>query len=110
MKMDSMFEGALRVRGNKAYLDIEAKPNSKHPGILGFEPWRKRFIVAVKAPPDKGKANKELCEIIEDVLGVKGAGLDSGQTSHQKTVSFLLKPGDHERIASVLTKYHNKGK
>ena len=108
--MDNMFEGALRVSGDKAFIDIEAKPNSKHPGIQGFEPWRKRFIVAIKAPPSQGKANRELCETLEDALGVKGASIESGHTSHQKTASFPLRPGDQERIASVLKQYYKTRK
>lgn len=103
--MGNEFEGALRVRGNLAYLDIEAKPNSKRPGLLGFEPWRKRFIVAVRAPPDKGKANKEVCETLAEALGVKGVSIESGHTSHQKTAKIELNTGDHERIASVLKGY-----
>lgn len=108
--MDNEFEGALRVRGNLAYLDIEVKPNSKRPGLLGFEPWRKRFIVAVRAPPDKGKANKEVCETLAEALGVKGVSIESGHTSHQKTAVIDLKDGDGDRIALILKSLHNAKK
>jgi len=103
--MDNEFEGALRIRGNQAFLDIEAKPNSKKPGLLGFEPWRKRFIVAVRAPPEKGKANKEVCETLSEVLGVKGVSIETGHTSHQKTAVIDLTDGDGERIALILKGY-----
>jgi len=103
--MEDLFEGALRIRGNQAFLDIEVKPNSKRPGLLGFEPWRKRFIVAVHAPPEKGKANKEVCETMAEALGVTGVSIGSGHTSHQKTAVLDLKDGDYVRISSVLKGY-----
>lgn len=51
----------------------------------GYDEWRKRIIVRVKAPPLEGRANKEVASVISDVTGFR-AEVVQGMTSHQKTV------------------------
>ncbi len=73
-------------------LDIEVKPRSKDRGIKGFDPWRKRFVVHVGSPAQKGTANKEVMEVVAKELGAASVEISSGKTSHSKTVAFC--PGE----------------
>ena len=47
-----------------------------------------RMKVAVSAPPEGGKANKALCRLLADELGIRTSQVRivSGQTSRQKEV------------------------
>ncbi|MCJ8191932.1 DUF167 domain-containing protein [Sphingomicrobium aestuariivivum] len=70
---------------------VRVTPKAKKPGILG---WRRdaageeRLEVRVAAPPEDGKANKELCVTLAKALGVpKGAvRVVAGETSRLKRV------------------------
>ncbi len=51
-------------------IDIEVSPNSKIEAIKGYNPWRKRLIVAMKEKPEKFKVNKELIAFFSSLLDV----------------------------------------
>lgn len=84
-------------------LDIEVKPGSSKSGLTGFDTWRNRFVVNVKAPALKGRANKEVLEIISTTLGVKDVVIESGHAGRCKTVSFTLTEIDDvlEKLGSL---------
>ncbi len=63
-------------------------PGSKSEGLVGEHGDRLRLRVS--APPDKGKANEAVCELLEEVLKVRGVALLAGHASREKTV---LVPG-----------------
>ena len=54
----------------------------------GYNPWRKAFGIAVKAPPVEGKANKAVIKIISGYFSVPSSSVTiiSGQTSSLKKV------------------------
>jgi uncharacterized protein (TIGR00251 family) len=54
----------------------------------GYNPWRKAFGIAVKAPPVEGKANKAIMELIAGYfhLPVHAVTILSGQISSVKKV------------------------
>lgn len=45
-----------------------------------------RLKVRVQAPPEKGKANEDVCDLISEVTGRKGVVVAAGFTSREKTV------------------------
>ena len=55
-------------------MDIEVQPLSSVQGITGFNPWRSRISLAVKAAAKQGQANQA-------VLHVLAAQLDLPSTS-----------------------------
>jgi uncharacterized protein (TIGR00251 family) len=67
-------------------LAVKATPNAGRNEITGF----KEGVLQVKiaAPPDKGKANKELIDFLAERLGVKKSAvlIVKGQASRHKTV------------------------
>jgi uncharacterized protein (TIGR00251 family) len=69
-------------------LKVKVNPKSSRNQVLGkMEDGTLRIKVA--APPEKGKANAELCRFLAEQLGVpKGnVSVESGHTSHLKRVS-----------------------
>ncbi len=56
--------------------------------MVGYDEWRGRFRVAVRAPPERGKANEEVVEVVAAALGVPPSAVRvvRGHTSRRKTV------------------------
>ncbi len=65
-------------------IQIKVLPNSKTRGV---EEKNGVFIVKVLSPPEKGKANKEAIELLEDYFGKKVI-IISGHGSRKKIVEI----------------------
>src|SRR5436309_11939047 len=70
-------------------LPVRAQPNARKAGVLGEQAGALK--VAVTAPPEDGRANKALLEVLREALGVKRSQLEllSGATSREKR--FLVR-------------------
>lgn len=79
-------------------VDLQVSPNASRSGIEGIDPWRKRLIVRVTAPPLEGRANGEVEKLLSKLTGSK-ARVIAGMTSRQKT-AFI--PGDQDAICAAL--------
>lgn len=72
-------------------LTLEATPGAKQAAFPdGFNPWRGRIGVAVRAAAQDGKANDEVCATVADFFDVPRAavGLASGATDRRKRVTI----------------------
>ncbi|CAN5644189.1 DUF167 domain-containing protein [soil metagenome] len=84
---------------------VRAQPGARQNSVLGEHAGALR--VAVTAPPEDGKANAAIAEVLANAIGCKGAAIAllSGETSRQKR--FLVQgigPVElRERLGSVLT-------
>ncbi|MFG0293238.1 MAG: DUF167 domain-containing protein [Phycisphaerales bacterium JB050] len=67
-------------------LRIKAIPGAKRAGLGGL--LGDRLKVKVNSPPEGGKANKAICRLIAQEIGVKPAqvSVEMGQTDHEKTL------------------------
>lgn len=72
-------------------VELQVSPRSSRSGIEGIDPWRKRLIVRVKAPPLDGRANKEVEEVLSGISGCR-TQVTAGQTSRQKTATVYGNP------------------
>jgi uncharacterized protein (TIGR00251 family) len=65
-------------------LPVRAQPGARKAGIVGEHAGALK--VAVTAPPEDGRANKALVEVLSEALGLKRSQLEllSGQTSREK--------------------------
>src|SRR5438309_2874149 len=70
-------------------LPVRAQPGARKAGILGEQ--ADALKVAVTAPPEDGRANKALVELIRDALGLRRSQVEllSGTTSRDKR--FLIR-------------------
>ncbi|MBR9702726.1 YggU family protein [Candidatus Woesearchaeota archaeon] len=69
------------------HLAIIVKPNASKTEFLGYDESREAVRISIAAPPDDGKANKELLKFLKKELG-KNCELVSGKTSRKKLVRF----------------------
>ncbi len=74
----------LRFTGDGLEIKIKVVPGAVRPGIVGL--LGDRLKVRLASPPEKGRANRELLELIEDSLMCRGVVLLSGETNAKKTV------------------------
>lgn len=67
-------------------LDVQVQPGASKDEIVGVHAGRLKIKTA--APPENGKANKRLIEIVADALGVSKSQVDitAGKTSRRKTL------------------------
>lgn len=69
-----------------ATLAVRAQPGARRAGVMGVQDGALK--VAVTAPPEDGRANAALVELLRDWLGVKRSQLEllHGQTVRRKVV------------------------
>lgn len=80
---------AVKQAKGGALLEVEVVPaasESRFPA--GFNAWRGRIEAKVRAPPEDGRANAELCALVAEALGVASAHVRvaSGATSRRKGI------------------------
>src|SRR4051812_13801578 len=81
-------------------LPVRAQPGARKAGILGEQAGSLK--VAVTAPPEDGKANKALVEVLRDALKVKRSQVElvSGHTSREK--KFLIRGSTRSQLEAQL--------
>jgi uncharacterized protein (TIGR00251 family) len=69
-------------------LAIKATPNAGRNDISGYKDGV--LQVKIAAPPEKGKANKELVDFLSEVLGVRKSAISiiKGHTSRNKVLNI----------------------
>ena len=76
----------IRETKDGVQLDIYVQPGAKKTAIIGEHDGRLK--ISVNQPPDKGRANEAVSEILSQVLNVAKSNVTivRGHTSRQKTV------------------------
>lgn len=87
-----------RSMDGRLEVDVLVSPRSNRSGPEGFDEWRRRLILRVKAPPLDGRANKEVEATFREITGMKSE-VTSGQLNRQKTVTVY---GDPAKAAEAL--------
>jgi uncharacterized protein (TIGR00251 family) len=77
-------------------LPVRAQPGARRAGVQGEQ--NGALKVAVTAPPEDGRANQALLEVLREALGLKRSQVEllSGQTSRDKR--FLIRGVDREEL------------
>ena len=80
---------ALTEHAEGCVLPVRAQPGARKTGVVGEQAGALK--VAVTAPPEDGRANKALVEVLRDALGLKRSQVEllSGETSRDK--KFLIR-------------------
>ena len=68
-------------------IKVCVKPNSPKSEVVGMED--DCLVVKVSAPPEKGKANKELLKILRKHFKAKRVEIISGETSRTKFIKVI---------------------
>lgn len=74
---------AAAVKSNT--ITVVVKPCSSKNEIIGYRSEKKAWIIKIKAPAEKDKANKELLKFLRKETG-KTWIIKSGSRSHEKTL------------------------
>ncbi len=84
-------------------LPVRAKPGARKAGIQGER--NGALVVAVTAPPEDGRANDALVELLHERLGLKRSRIElvSGQKSRDKR--FLLRGVTRAEVVVLLGKW-----
>ena len=83
-----------------ATIAVRAQPGAKRNAILGEQAGSLK--VAVTAPPQDGRANAALVEVLREWLGVRRSQVElvGGETSRNKT--FLVRGVTAEQLKSLI--------
>ena len=94
----------LTPKAEGVLLRVAARPGAGRSQVLGVHAGALK--VALGAPPEKGKANKELLAFLAKAFGLRKAQLEltAGHTSRDKTVRIggLAAPTLRARLAELL--------
>jgi uncharacterized protein (TIGR00251 family) len=83
-------------------LNVHAQPGARRNGLVGEHDGALR--VAVTAPPDKGKANAAILDVLAGALGLRPSqlALIAGETSRRKRVLLAgLSPEEAGRLIAA---------
>lgn len=80
----------LSQDGADVLIRVKAVPGAKRDQIVG--PLGDRLKIRVAAPPEGGKANKAICELLAARLGLKptAVSVDRGTSSAEKTIRVAV--------------------
>ncbi len=69
-------------------MEVEIQPGSSQQGVTGFNQWRSRVVIAVKAQAKQGQANRALVHVIAQQLRVNTSEVTvvAGHRSRKKSL------------------------
>jgi uncharacterized protein len=94
---------AITEHAEGCILTVHAQPRARKAGILGEHAGALK--VAVTAPPEDGRANKALAELLAKTLGFKRSQVEllSGETSREKRFLIHMRKAELEaRVTAIL--------
>jgi hypothetical protein len=96
-----MSEGWLKETAEGVIITVKALPHSARAGVRGVDGGALK--VAVNAPPEKGKANAAVLEVLAKFLAVPRSSLEllSGDSSRNKRV--LVKGMTADAVRKLLS-------
>lgn len=92
-----------RVAGDAVSVAVKVQPRARRPGLQGAVPDTdgERLAIAVREPPEDGRANRAACAALAAALGVPPSSIEvtAGAAARRKTLRVL---GDPALIAARL--------
>ena len=88
MQQDKDIAAAVRACGDGAILRVKVVPGTSRSKVVGM--LGDRLKLAVAAPPEAGKANKAVCQLMAKVLGVpaRDVVVSVGTSNPHKTLTI----------------------
>ncbi len=92
----------VKPHAEGATLAVRAQPGARKTAVLGEQAGALK--VAVTAPPEDGRANDALVEVLKDWLGVKRSQVEllSGRAHRNKV--FLVRGVTAEQLAALVAR------
>jgi uncharacterized protein (TIGR00251 family) len=82
-------------------LRVRAQPGARKAGVQGEQAGALKL--AVSAPPEDGRANAALVELLRDVLGVKRSQVELLRGATGRDKQFLIRGVGRDELAMRLT-------
>lgn len=81
----------MKEQDDGILINIEVKPGAGTTRIEGVDEWRGSIDVRLKARAEKGKANKELIQLLSSKLALPSSNIVivGGKKSRQKSIKVL---------------------
>lgn len=93
----------ITAHAEGALLAVRAQPNAKKNAVLGEHGGSLK--VAVTAPPEDGRANEAIAEVLRSWLGLKRAHVELVAGHRSRAKQFLVRgPGADQLAALVAAK------
>lgn len=91
---------AVTEHAEGCILPVRAQPGARRSGVQGEQAGALK--IAVSAPPEDGRANQALIEVLRKALGVKRSQVEliGGQTSRDKR--FLIRGVKRSELETLL--------
>jgi uncharacterized protein (TIGR00251 family) len=70
-------------------LPVRAQPGARKSGIIGEHAGALK--IAVNAPPEAGRANRALIELLAEILGIKRSRLELARGEASREKQFLVR-------------------
>ena len=86
-------------------MDIEVQPAARVQGIMGFNPWRARVAVAVKAAAKEGQANRAVLHVLATQLNLHTAALSITNGHRSRLKSVRVEGLSVDALANRLTSF-----
>ena len=97
----------VRVRpaagGRASLVDVRAQPGARRRGAAGA--WNGQLKLAVTAPPEGGRANKEIVKLAAELFGLSPSEVElvRGHSARKKTLRLERPPQEvRARIEALL--------
>jgi len=88
-------DGALLV-------EVEIQPGSTQQGVTGFNEWRSRLVIAVKAEAKQGQANRAMIHVLAQQLRVSTADVTVVMGHRSRKKRLRIEGIDLENLRSRL--------
>lgn len=92
--MEAPWWVAVRGADVATLVDVQVATGAKADRFPdGFDPWRKRIGVRVRAQAQEGQANDAVCRLVATAFGVAASDVSvhSGSTDPRKTMRIALR-------------------
>ena len=91
---------SIQSHSHGATIAVRAQPGAKKTAIIGE--WNGMLKIAVTAPPEDGRANDAIVEVLKGLLGVRRSQVEliSGKANRNKV--FLIHESTVEQLAAKL--------
>ena len=80
---------AIAPHAEGSLLAVRAQPGARQAGVIGEQAGALK--VAVTAPPEDGRANQALTELLRDWLGLKRSQVELASGATNRTKQFLIR-------------------
>jgi len=90
----------IRPHAEGSLLAVRAQPGARKPGVLGEHAGALK--VAVTAPPEDGRANEAITELLREWLGLKRSQVELASGATNRSKQFLIRGVTVEALRELI--------